>query len=1197
MKASDQVPVLGYASTPTEPDDVHGDAVLETHRAMILIHGFLHAAVAIPMGVLWWKAAVGYAAFLLIAAAILIGGFELYLSAYGGARARLLTRIAVSIYAVLALVAFAGLHVPVLKLSGPTALWLSILTYGSGIREPSLAVGVQGLTAACAIVLALAMGRRTLIVSSPAWLLAWLLAHGIRSIVGAAYYLTYDLGAEPLWRRIENRPRPHVVALVLGGPPLAAIGGLLAYGLVLACHRLVPPIFRPLMYVAAIDLILLPLLPLAALAVLELFRRVASRGEVWVYVLSPVFVALAPAAALVLLWLAVHRMLVQLARGVGQWQIGQAGRTSRLVFGAIWVHIALWVATTAFNAQTGLTLVGQKVPGAELFKRQQRTPLHQLPAEMKAARDFLVSELGRRGLDTEDGDAMRAAALLAGDHPDAPRIRFRDLSTWAQRKLAGLPWYYSPAEFERDRSERCAVFWGCLLLAAMLLIRWPGLHHVLTKGFLRKAVFGIRVAAPTGLTIACLIGGSPQPDVIALITGLVLVAVGVLVLAYWLGWLVSRDLGPTRHYAPFMAIRLLQKRRIAFFAIGAVTLCVAMVLIVVSVMGGFLDLIRERSRGLLGDLIMENASLQGFAGYDEYIRRVKQLRDTKGRPIIAEATPVIYTYGVLRFPVSYVTKPVRVVGIRLRECIDVTRFGEGLSYNKYYPATTSLDRQQQPCWGRDSNKLPVLPAELEAARAKGLAAITDPDERHEFDRYPEGEYPGPGTYADFTESDASFVYHGLNDIAAELRILGEDAAEGRWGPASRPASAETGGVSTSPSPPGLAERGQKLAARLEELVERLPGDADVKPLDASLREVIGQFMTLTDLLRAHDAKVGQTINDILKRLQPVTDKLAEIRLRPGYSGKQIYGVIIGRDLIAERQSSGRYLRYDFYARGMEMLVTVLPLTTKGTFTRQQPISLPLRYVDDSWTRVYDIDNMCVYVDFEMLQKTMEMGRNRLEDGSGFTSPRASQVLIKLTPGQDILACRERLMNEWSDFCLTWPHTRDQHWMSYVKVRTWEEQQAQFIAAVENEKILVTTLFAVISAVAIFLILCIFYMIVSEKTRDIGTLKSVGAAAGGVAGVFLAYGAAIGVVGASLGIWLGSMFVHRINTIQDWIARIHPNLRVWNPEVYSFDVIPDRVNFEEAATIFVVAIIASVLGATFPALRAGRTWPVEALRYE
>ena len=64
--------------------------------------------------------------------------------------------------------------------------------------------------------------------------------------------------------------------------------------------------------------------------------------------------------------------------------------------------------------------------------------------------------------------------------------------------------------------------------------------------------------------------------------------------------------------------------------------------------------------------------------------------------------------------------------------------------------------------------------------------------------------------------------------------------------------------------------------------------------------------------------------------------------------------------------------------------------------------------------------------------------------------------------------------------------------------------------------LVTFLFGIISIVAVFLIFCIFYMIVVEKTKDIGIIKSVGATAGGVAGIFLGYGLAIGLVGGGAG---------------------------------------------------------------------------------
>jgi ABC-type lipoprotein release transport system permease subunit len=55
--------------------------------------------------------------------------------------------------------------------------------------------------------------------------------------------------------------------------------------------------------------------------------------------------------------------------------------------------------------------------------------------------------------------------------------------------------------------------------------------------------------------------------------------------------------------------------------------------------------------------------------------------------------------------------------------------------------------------------------------------------------------------------------------------------------------------------------------------------------------------------------------------------------------------------------------------------------------------------------------------------------------------------------------------------------------------------------------------------------------------------------------------------------------------------------VWSPETYSFDKIPDVWKWSEVVWISVLAVLASIVGATFPALRASRTWPVESLRYE
>jgi lipoprotein-releasing system permease protein len=164
------------------------------------------------------------------------------------------------------------------------------------------------------------------------------------------------------------------------------------------------------------------------------------------------------------------------------------------------------------------------------------------------------------------------------------------------------------------------------------------------------------------------------------------------------------------------------------------------------------------------------------------------------------------------------------------------------------------------------------------------------------------------------------------------------------------------------------------------------------------------------------------------------------------------------------------------------------------------------------------------------------------------------------------------------------------------VQTWESKQGPLLAAVSVESAILNVLLFLIIAVAGFGILAIFFMIVVEKTRDIGILKALGASSGGVQSIFLGYGLALGIVGSGVGMVSGLIFVWNINTIESWLTWMTGH-KVFDQRIYYFPTIPTSIQplmvFWVAFGAMSIAVLASIL----PARRAARMHPVQCLRYE
>ena len=166
----------------------------------------------------------------------------------------------------------------------------------------------------------------------------------------------------------------------------------------------------------------------------------------------------------------------------------------------------------------------------------------------------------------------------------------------------------------------------------------------------------------------------------------------------------------------------------------------------------------------------------------------------------------------------------------------------------------------------------------------------------------------------------------------------------------------------------------------------------------------------------------------------------------------------------------------------------------------------------------------------------------------------------------------------------------------VTIRTWESKQGLLLSAVEMETAILNVLLFLIITVAGFGILAIFFMIVVEKTRDIGILKSLGASSRGVMSIFLSYGLALGLVGSVAGVSIGLVFVRYINQIEDGLSWL-TGRKVFDEEIYYFSSIPTRVSPAMVLWVASGAVAIAVLASVLPARRASRLHPVRALRFE
>jgi lipoprotein-releasing system permease protein len=161
---------------------------------------------------------------------------------------------------------------------------------------------------------------------------------------------------------------------------------------------------------------------------------------------------------------------------------------------------------------------------------------------------------------------------------------------------------------------------------------------------------------------------------------------------------------------------------------------------------------------------------------------------------------------------------------------------------------------------------------------------------------------------------------------------------------------------------------------------------------------------------------------------------------------------------------------------------------------------------------------------------------------------------------------------------------------------WRQRNASFFTVLEVERNMMFVILSIIVLVAVFNIISGLIMLVKDKGRDIGILRTMGASKGAIMRVFLITGASIGVVGTIAGCVLGIVFCWHIDEIRQFAAWV-TRTKLFDPEVYYLTKLPADVDPRTTGTIVFMALVLSVLATLYPSWRASRLDPVEALRYE
>ena len=340
-------------------------------------------------------------------------------------------------------------------------------------------------------------------------------------------------------------------------------------------------------------------------------------------------------------------------------------------------------------------------------------------------------------------------------------------------------------------------------------------------------------------------------------------------------------------------------------------------------------------------------------------------------------------------------------------------------------------------------------------------------------------------------------------------------------------------------------------------------------LQAGSADAPVQVLSVVPMLQSFvmGSSKGNQAGLVLQGIDPQSrtgEKLAE-NMISGYVGQLQageFGVVVGSQLARKLDL--------FFGDRLQLTLPSVTVTPAGVFPRIKRVT-----VTGIFQVGAQVDASVVFIHYRDGQKLLRLG------------DRFQGVQLELS---DAFVADNWLSAQANKTFLSGTLKDDLKW------RTWSDNMGTLFQAMRMEKVIVSLLLSVIIAVAAFNIVASLVLMVSDKRKDIAVIRTLGATSGTVMKIFVIQGLAVGSLGILAGTLLGCLLAYFVGDIVAGLEALSGTY-IFDPSIYLISALPSEIIVSDVAAVVGGALVISFLATLYPAWRAGKVLPAEALRYD